>query len=121
MKTGKQFLYYTTDNAYFSIAGHVYTWRGWLGCQLMSYEWCHVRPGTTRQILNREFTVHRSKRAGFRVEVTWALPLSGSLADRENMIEAFRDDFWQAAYYQGTVDAIKANDDAQDKFIEEVM
>lgn len=64
------------------IDGIYYHKSGWLGCQLVSYEWRRVRAGTTRDIIFNDgscqnitvFTTYNRKwKHWFKVETTWTI------------------------------------------------
>lgn len=76
----------------YKIDGVCYTWSGWFGCQLESYEWTRVPAGTKRTILGREFTVFTTERKGLKIRTTWAtyLPIKGDEANK--MLFKLKDD-----------------------------
>lgn len=38
------------DNRYYWLSGQLYTWSGWLGAQLQSFQWFHPKPGEERRL-----------------------------------------------------------------------
>ena len=61
------------DKVFFRINGKLYSWTGWLGCQLESREWLRVPAGTERTLLGEDFRVWRSDRDGLKYRTTWSL------------------------------------------------
>jgi hypothetical protein len=76
------------DSRFYWLSGEFYTWAGWFGCQLQSFQWRHPRAGERRRLAGRTFEVYRSERMYWwlgrryifgvplpigRVRVTWAL------------------------------------------------
>jgi len=69
----------------FVIDGVKYKQHGWLGCQLISYEWRRLRAGTYREFdLSSSIRLYvfttgsRSITNWFRVPTTWAVSCTGS-------------------------------------------
>lgn len=60
------------DSVFYWLSGRLYTFHGWYGAQLQSFEWRIPRPGTRRRLLNREFVVFQARRKWLRVRVSWA-------------------------------------------------
>ena len=71
------------DDVFYWQNGRLYTWNGWYGSQLQSFQWRKPKPGETRFISGREFVVSERTRKWFRVRCTWRLkdlprPLDGA-------------------------------------------
>lgn len=67
------------DDRYYWLNGQFYTWSGWLGSQLQSFQWTHPRGGEVRKLAGRDYRVFQSVRRGLRVRVTWATRLPDNL------------------------------------------
>lgn len=52
--------------------GELYTWCGWFGSQLQSFQWTHPRAGEERLLVGYYFRPYTSYRNFGRVRVTWA-------------------------------------------------
>lgn len=52
--------------------GTFYTWSGWFGAQLQSFQWTHPNAGERRRLCDLEFKPFHSERRWFRVRVAWA-------------------------------------------------
>ncbi|MER9769014.1 hypothetical protein NKJ09_23450 [Mesorhizobium sp. M0189] len=52
--------------------GQLYTFSGWFGAQLQSFQWKHPLASERRRLCNREFTPLNSERRWFRVRVSWS-------------------------------------------------
>lgn len=73
------------DAVFYWLSGRLYTWSGWFGCQLSSFQWLHPKEGEVRKLANREFVVFRSERCGIRVRVDWTMKGLADLdVDRAN-------------------------------------
>lgn len=53
--------------------GEVYSWSGWFGAQLQSFQWTHPNAGERRVLCGHDFKPFASSRRLFRVRVSWAL------------------------------------------------
>jgi len=53
--------------------GELYSWSGWFGAQLQSFQWTHPNAGERRRLAGREFKPFHSTRSLGRVRVAWAL------------------------------------------------
>ena len=51
--------------------GTFYTWSGWFGSQLMSFQWRHPLPQEERVLAGKRFRPFMSNRRLGRVEVKW--------------------------------------------------
>lgn len=63
------------DDRYYWLSGRLYTWSGWLGAQLQSFQWFHPRPGEERRLGGRIYKPFHSVRQGLRVRVCWCTKL----------------------------------------------
>lgn len=78
------------DDQFYWLKGELYTWSGWFGAQLQSFQWRHPKAGERRELLGREFRALHSERMflwvwrryifGFplpiaRVRVAWSTSL----------------------------------------------
>lgn len=79
---------YVIDNVY-------YQSHGWLGCQLLSYEWRRQRAGVCRKlIISADYLVemkvfttgNRNIRNWFKVPTTWTICSSGTFEERTSQI-----------------------------------
>ncbi len=75
--------------------GNEYQWTGWFGCQLESYEVFTFPAGTTRILkfgTGESITIRISttKREGFKIRTTWAIPQTGSYAEYSEKIKDFQ-------------------------------
>lgn len=76
------------DKVFFRIDNIIYTWQGWFGCQLVSYE--RKRPDflSTRMIAGNEMHIFDIRRKGlFKFEVCWTV----RNADNEKIFKLKRD------------------------------
>jgi hypothetical protein len=80
---------YVVDNVY-------YQSHGWLGCQLLSYEWKRQRAGSCRKlIISSTYSVemqvfttgNRNIKNCFKVPTTWAICSSGTLDEHTSRIK----------------------------------
>jgi hypothetical protein len=65
------------DGRFYWLSGQLYTFHGWYGAQLTSFQWLHPKPGERRTLAGYEFRPFMSHRQGLRVRVSWkatALP-----------------------------------------------
>lgn len=52
--------------------GRIYSWSGWFGAQLQSFQWTHPKPGEIRTLAGHGFRPFHSERSWLRVRVSWA-------------------------------------------------
>lgn len=64
--------YWLVDTSNERRRGQFYTWSGWFGSQLQSFQWRHPKPQETRRLAEREFRPFCSERRWLRVRVSWA-------------------------------------------------
>lgn len=75
---------YPFPKVVFTLSGHEYWWRGWLGYQLESLEWRTVPAGTVRKLFFGvgkpilEVTVFSTRREGLKIRTTWAVSDRGT-------------------------------------------
>lgn len=84
------------DGRFYWLSGQFYTWSGWFGAQLQSFQWRHPKAGERRTLAGREFVVFSSERLFWwlwrdgivsiplplgRVRVSWALTGRDALPD----------------------------------------
>jgi hypothetical protein len=50
------------DDKFYWLSGELYTWGGWFGAQLQSFQWRHPKAGERRTMLGREFRALHSTR-----------------------------------------------------------
>lgn len=60
------------DNHFYWLAGELYTFNGWFGAQLTSFQWTHPRPQERRELSGYRFAPFNSYRRRGRVMVTWS-------------------------------------------------
>lgn len=74
------------DAKFYWLDGELYTWNGWFGAQLQSFQWRHPNAGERRKLIFREFKPVHSERMyrwlwGIvpipigRVRIAWACAL----------------------------------------------
>lgn len=86
---------YFDDNFYW-LSGELYTWTGWFGAQLQSFQWRHPKAGERRMLFGYKFYPFNSERRFMRlwsivlpiprVRVSWArvdLPEGTDAANEE--------------------------------------
>lgn len=64
--------------------GELYTWSGWFGSQLQSFQWTHPNAGERRTLAGHDFKPFHSTRTWFRVRVAWALTRTPESVDECN-------------------------------------
>lgn len=84
------------DDRYYWLSGEFYTWHGWLGSQLQSFQWTHPRPGETRKLAGRDYRVFHSVRSGLRVRVSWATKLPDDLDKAHALLRQIQSDLGTA-------------------------
>jgi hypothetical protein len=60
------------DDVYYWLSGDFYTWSGWFGAQLQSFQWRHPKAGERRRLAGREFRALHSNREFLWL---WIVPL----------------------------------------------
>jgi hypothetical protein len=78
--------------AWYMLGGQLYSWHGWFGCQLRSFEFRAPPAGTERTVLDQRIRIFGVGRRRFgMVECSWSLVGMGRSLDEDTaMIEAFR-------------------------------
>ena len=84
------------DSRFYWLSGEFYTWSGWFGAQLQSFQWRHPKPGEERVLNKRTYRPFHSYRQWLwlfrnawvpiplpigRVCVAWSTHLPESIAD----------------------------------------
>lgn len=82
------------DDKFYWLSGEFYTWSGWFGSQLQSFQWRHPKAGEERVLIGRKFKPFQSSRHfmwvwrrylfGFplpvcRVRVCWCTHISDNI------------------------------------------
>jgi hypothetical protein len=93
------------DDKYYWLSGGLYTWSGWYGSQLQSFQWSHPKPGESRKLLGREFRPFLSNREFMwlwrdkifaiplpisRVRVSWSCDLPEDLNEANAALHAMQ-------------------------------
>ncbi len=90
-----QTFYWLVDG--FTERGTFYTWSGWFGSQLQSFQWTHPNAGEERLLAGKRFRPFQSHRQWGRVRVSWAC----SELETTEQIRAFQAGLpHSAAYYR---------------------
>lgn len=75
--------------------GTFYTWCGWFGSQLQSFQWFHPIPGEERILAGVRFRPFTSTRRWFRVRVAW----KGSGLNTSEEISCFEETLYRKGIY----------------------
>lgn len=88
------------DDNYYWLSGELYTWCGWYGAQLSSFQWRHPKAGERRKLLGREFRALHSTRDFLwlwiiplpicRVRVAWSCNLPKGLDEANAELHAMQ-------------------------------
>lgn len=57
------------DDRYYWLSGQFYTWSGWFGSQLQSFQWFHPKPGEVRKLGGLNYSPFNSERKGLAFEL----------------------------------------------------